>query len=111
MSTPQSAGGRAVAKKTAPPYCPRPGCTKQFVFGTPWHAYLGHLGLHGLADRYFNGDLNAAQIRLRNNGLARQDPAPWNGAWPTYQPVTGDTHATMDRGPQQPQTQNHPNRL
>ena len=52
-----------------------------------WHSYLGHLGLHGLADRYFGGDLQAAQQHLRNNGLARQDAAPWNGAWPTYQPL------------------------
>jgi hypothetical protein len=51
-------------------------------------AWLGHLGLHGLADKYFDGDIKAAQTRLRRNGLARQDPAPWNGAWPKYKPVT-----------------------
>ena len=52
-----------------------------------WHSYLGHLGLHGLADNHFGGDLEAAQRHLRGNGLARQDPAPWNGAWPKYVPL------------------------
>lgn len=83
---PQRAGGLAVRTKEPPPRCPR-GCGKTFPFCTPWHSYLGHLGLHGLADRYFNGDLMAAQKHLRNNGLARQDPAPWNGAWPRYTPL------------------------
>lgn len=81
----QSLGGQAVAKKHAPLYCPR--CGKEFPFATPWMSYLGHLGLHGLADKYFNGDIRAAQKRLRNNGLARQDPMPYNGAWPKYKPV------------------------
>jgi hypothetical protein len=57
--------------------------------GRRWHSYLGHLGLHGLADRYFKGDLQAAQQRLRENGLAHQDPYPENGAWPEYQPLEG----------------------
>lgn len=85
--SPQSLGGQAVAEKHAPLSCLR--CGKQYPFATPWHVYLGHLGLHGLADKYFGGDLKAAQRRLRNNGLARQDPAPWNRAWPTYQPIGG----------------------
>lgn len=55
--------------------------------GRSWHSYLGHLGLHGLAERYFDGDIQAAQTRLRQNGLARQDPFPANGAWPRYAPV------------------------
>jgi hypothetical protein len=84
--TPQQLGGLAVAQKLAPLSCPR-GCGKQFKFGDPWHVYLGHLGLHGLADKYFGGDLKAAQKRLQGNGLARQDPAPWNGAWPKYRPI------------------------
>ncbi len=84
--SPQQLGGRAVAQKHAPVAgCPR--CGKQWPFATPWHVYLGHLGLHGLADHYFDGDIDAAQKRLRQNGLARQDPAPWNGAWPRYRPV------------------------
>lgn len=83
--SPQSLGGQAVAKKEAPLTCPY--CGKIFDFATPWHSYLGHLGLHGLANRYFGGDLQACQKRLRENGLARQDPAPWNGAWPKYRPV------------------------
>lgn len=82
---PQRLGGLAVARKTAPAVCPR--CGKAFAFETPYMAYLGHLGLHGLADRYFNGDIRAAQRRLRENGLARQDPMPYNNAWPRYRPV------------------------
>lgn len=78
-------GGLAVANKIPPAYCPR--CGDDIVFGTSWHSYLGHLGLHGLADKYFEGDIKAAQKRLRNNGLARQDPAPWNNAWPKYKPI------------------------
>lgn len=82
----RSRGGQAVAKKYAPLHpCPR--CGKIYPIATPWHTWLGHLGLHGLADKYFGGDITAAQRRLRNNGLARQDPAPWNGAWPKYRSV------------------------
>ncbi len=55
--------------------------------GRTWHSYLGHLGLHAIADKYFGGDINAAQKRLRENGRARQDPAPWNGAWKPYRPI------------------------
>lgn len=84
--TPQSLGGNAVKKKHAPPSCPR--CGRQFPFAHPWMSYLGHLGLHGLADRYFGGDIQAAQQRLQQNGLAKQDPAPWNNAWPKYSPIT-----------------------
>lgn len=82
---PQRAGGLAVKEKQPPAYCPR--CHKPIVFGTPWHSFLGHLGLHGLADKYFNGDLELAQQHLARNGLARQDPAPWNGAFRKYIPV------------------------
>jgi hypothetical protein len=46
--------------------------------------------LHGLADAHFNGDLEAAQKRLRENGLARQDAAPGNGAFAEYRPILGD---------------------
>lgn len=85
-TSPQSAGGKAVAQKYAPPEpCPR--CGKVYPFQTSWMTWIGHLGLHGLADKYFEGDIKAAQKRLRNNGLARQDPAEWNGAWPKYQPI------------------------
>ena len=80
-----SLGGRAVIDRTPPAYCPR--CHKPIEFGTTYHRYLGHLGLHGLADKYFGGDIKAAQKRLQQNGLARQDPAPWNGAWPKYIPL------------------------
>jgi len=78
-------GGRAVAKKKPPKVCPECGLS---MAGRSWHSYLGHLGLHGLANAHFGGDLDAAQKRLRENGLARQDPAPRNGAWPRYRPVT-----------------------
>ena len=86
MTCSQSAGGRAVALKTPPASCAR--CGKEIMFGSPWHSYLGHLGLHGLADKYFDGDMQAAQKWLRENGLARQDPAPWNGAFKPYRPIT-----------------------
>ena len=56
--------------------------------GRSWHSYIGHLGLHGLADNYFNGDVTACQRRLRRNGIARQDPFPSNNAYPSYQPIT-----------------------
>ncbi len=78
----RSKGGKAVKDKYPPAYCER--CGKEITWGTTWHQYLGHLGLHGLADKYFDGDIKAAQRRLQRNGLARQDPAPWNGAWPKY---------------------------
>ena len=77
-------GGEAVKNKIPPDICFRCG---QSMAGRKWHSYLGHLGLHGLADKYFDGDIKAAQKRLRHNGLARQDPVPWNGAWPDYVPV------------------------
>lgn len=78
-------GGKAVASKSAPHSCPR--CGKE-MGGRSWHSYLGHLALHGLADRYFGGDVVAAQRRLRENGLARQDPVPENQAFHRYRPVT-----------------------
>lgn len=79
-----SLGGKAVIAKETPACCPRCG---QSMAGRVYHSYLGHLGLHGLADKYFNGDVQAAQKRLRRNGLARQDPFEGNGAWPRYVPV------------------------
>jgi hypothetical protein len=79
-------GGKAVAGKKPPPECPR--CGKP-TGDRGWHSYLGHLGLHGLADRYFGGDIQAAQEHLRHNGLARQDAAPWNGAVGEYKPLPG----------------------
>jgi len=80
-------GGRAVASKRPPATCPKCG---RSMAGRSWHSYLGHLGLHGLADAHFNGDLEAAQTRLRENGLARQDAAPGNGAFAEYRPILGD---------------------
>jgi hypothetical protein len=77
-------GGRAVIGKMAPDVCPRCGLD---MSGRVWHSYLGHLGLHGLADAHFDGDIEAAQARLRENGLARQDPFPGNGAFAAYRPV------------------------
>lgn len=81
--------GAAVKQKTAPSSCPRCG---RGMAGRPWLSYLGHLGLHGLADRHFGGDLDAAQRRLMTNGLARQRPAPGapGGALPAYQPIKGE---------------------
>ncbi|MCI0550881.1 MAG: hypothetical protein L0287_07995 [Anaerolineae bacterium] len=80
----QSKGGKAVISKDVPAACPRCGKPMQ---GRMYHSYLRHLGLHGLADKYFQGNIDAAQKRLRENGLARQDPFPGNGAWKPYQSV------------------------
>ena len=82
--TAQSLGGKAVISKAPPEMCPR---CKQSMQGRTYHSYLGHLGLHGLADKYFDGDVSAAQKRLRSNGLAKQDPFEGNGAWPRYVPI------------------------
>src|SRR5690349_1761265 len=79
------AGGKAVGRKTPPVCCPR--CSRSME-GKSWYSWLGHRGLHALADRYFGGDILAAQQRLRENGQARQDPAPWNTAFARYRPVT-----------------------
>lgn len=83
----RSKGGKAVKKRTPPAVCPHCG---QPMAGRKWHSYLGHMGLHGLANRYFGGDMLKAQKRLQRNGLARLDPFPGNGAWPRYTPVTGE---------------------
>jgi hypothetical protein len=77
-------GGRAVANKRPPDRCPRCGRPME---GRTWHGFLGHLGLHGLADNHFGGDVAEAQRHLRENGLAAQDPAPWNGAFPKRKPL------------------------
>ncbi len=79
------AGGKAVGSKTPPACCPHCG---RSMAGRSWYSWLGHLGLHGLARRYFEGDVEAAQRRLRENGQARQDPAAWNRAFARYRPVT-----------------------
>jgi len=83
-----SLGGKAIINKLAPDTCPHCGAE---MGGRSWHSFLGHLGLHGLANKYFEGDVRAAQKRLRENGHARQDPFPGNGAWKPYVPV--DTQA------------------
>lgn len=80
----QSMGGKAVISKPAPDVCPRCG---ESMKGRVYHSFLGHLGLHGLADKYFDGDIHAAQKRLRENGVARQDPFPGNGAWKQYRQI------------------------
>ena len=77
-------GGQAVKGKQPPEACDRCG---RSMAGKSWHSYIAHLGLHGLADNHFDGDIEAAQKHLRENGLARQDAAPWNGAFRPYVPV------------------------
>jgi hypothetical protein len=74
-----------LGRKYAPAYCEK--CHEPLPFTYTWRNYLGHLGLHGLADSRFNGDIRAAQKHLRQNGLAKQDVAPWNNAWPKYKPL------------------------
>ena len=89
----QSLGGKAVIGKLPPPHCPR--CNKSMQ-GRTYHSFLGHLGLHGLADHHFNGDIEAAQKRLRENGRARSDPFPGNGAWQPYRAIV-DLGKEVDR--------------
>jgi hypothetical protein len=79
-----SLGGKAVISRAVPDACPHCGLSMQ---GRVYHSFLGHLGLHGLANKYFAGDIKAAQSRLRQNGLARQDPFPGNGSWQPYVPI------------------------
>lgn len=74
----QSLGSKALASKSPPARCPR--CYADFR-GRSWYSWLAHKGLHGLADRYFGGSVSKAAERLARNGLARQDVAPWNGAF------------------------------
>lgn len=78
-----STGGKAVIEKIPPAKCAY--CSKGNF--KSWHAYLGHMSFHRLADKYFNGDFAAMQKHLRRNGLAKQDPFEGNGAWPKYQPI------------------------
>jgi len=89
----QSLGGKAVITKDVPAACPH--CQKPMA-GRTYHSFLGHLGLHGLANKYFNGDIEAAQKRLRENGRARQDPFPGNGAWQPYRQIV-DLDTEVDR--------------
>jgi hypothetical protein len=80
----QRKGGQAVIARKPPDECPRCGESMQ---GRVYHSYLGHLGLHGLADKYFDGSIEAAQKRLRENGRARSDSFRANGAWQPYRPI------------------------
>lgn len=77
-------GGKAVIGRQPPASCPQ--CSESMQ-GRTYHSYLGHLGLHGVANKYFGGDIRAAQKRLRENGLARQDPFTSNGAWKPYRRI------------------------
>jgi len=80
----QRLGGLAVIDHETPEKCLRCNASMQ---GRKYHSYLGHLGLHGLADKYFDGDIEKAQKRLRENGRARHDPFKANGAWQPYKPI------------------------
>lgn len=75
---PQALGGLAVKEYPFPARCPR--CRVSLI-GKTYHGYLGHMGLHAYADRYFGGNLSAAARQLAYNGMAATDPAPWNGAF------------------------------
>jgi hypothetical protein len=80
-------GRQAQAQAEVPAVCPHCG---RSLAGYSFNRYLGHLGLHGLADNHFNGDVAAAQKRLRENALAlaEQDASWSNGAWGRYRPIT-----------------------
>jgi len=90
-------GGRAAVNNPVPAVCPYCHASMQ---GRSYHSYLGHLGLHGLANKYFKGNLQAAQKRLRENGRARSDPFRGNGAWKPYRPIL----VTMEIGGELMQT-------
>ena len=72
-----SQGGRATAALPGG-ICPRPDCVSSFDTRMQ---LLGHLGLHGFADRFTGGDLIKARLKLGLTGAAATDPAPWNGAF------------------------------
>lgn len=72
-----SLGGQAVKDRKPPDTCPKCG---QDVSKRTWHSYIGHLGLHSTADKYYSGDAVAA---LRD-ALSKQDPFPENGAWSQF---------------------------
>ena len=76
--TPQQLGGLAVKNRNPPKRCLR--CGADFRRKN-YHQYLGHMGLHTYADRYFCGNMSKAAQRLARNGLASQDPFPQNGAF------------------------------
>lgn len=87
--TPQRAGGLAVAKKECPT-APCPRCGKVFPFLSSWMSWIGHMGLHSTADRYFDGDMSAAARQLAYNALAAEERGKsWsNGAWlRNYRPI------------------------
>lgn len=83
-------GGKAITTKLAPvDACQR--CGRSMLSGDGrrkgYMSYIAHLGLHGLADNHFGGDIEVAQRRLRENGMAKADPVPENGMYPRYRPV------------------------
>lgn len=85
--TPQALGGIATKELSPPARCPRCGASMR---GRSWHSYLGHKGMHGLADRAFAGNVSAAARQMAKNALARaENGATWaNGAWlGAYKPL------------------------
>ena len=48
---------------------------------------IARLGWLAMVARRFAGDAAAAKRWLTMKGLAAQDPAPWNGAWPDPGPM------------------------
>ena len=69
-------GGRTTSNLPAPGPCPR--CGRKFKTHMQ---YAGHLGLHGFADKYTDGDMKAAGLKLGIIGAAATDPFPENGAF------------------------------
>ena len=61
-------GGLAVKSKQPPATCPK--CQRAMA-GRTWHSYLGHLGLHGLADKYFHGNLVKASRSLKSHQIEK----------------------------------------
>lgn len=69
-------GGQTTAALTGAYTCPR--CKRKY---TRHCEYAGHLGLHGFADKYTNGDMQAAARKFNLLGIAAGDPFPANGAF------------------------------
>jgi hypothetical protein len=68
-----SAGGKAVKDKVPPETCPR---CQQPMIGRVWHSYLGHLGLHGLADKRFGGDIVKGSKTPATKRFSKGGPGP-----------------------------------
>ena len=87
-------GGRTTAGKVAPAACRK--CGKTF---SSHLAYAGHLGLHGLADRYCGGDMKEALTKFNLLGIAATDCCPANGAFARAHEVAAEIRRAKEGQP------------